>query len=231
MTRRRHAPDLAELLAALAPPAPPQPDTLLQPQAGLVARHLWLMGLLAWVRGAQDSVPAALDRLGLFIEAVQARPPLRARLQACWALLLETVDVTTLLADFGFAPRTALLSELGARLRERLLPHSPETIDAAELFALALPGAFDAQVRDQGLETGLETLPTERRKGGRALEDDHVRGSRRGKAGHCTGAGRPQPGRPVPGRDGPGPPMVQREPPAGAAGSPSSACSSCSGGR
>lgn len=145
MTRRRHAPDLAELLAALEPPAPPQPDTLLEPQAGLVARHLWLMGLLAWVRGAQDSVPAALDRLGLFIEAVQARPPLRARLQACWDLLLETVDVTTLLADFGFAPRTALLSELGARLRERLLPHSPETIDAAELFALALPGAFDAQ--------------------------------------------------------------------------------------
>ncbi|MDF1481078.1 site-specific recombinase [Extensimonas sp. H3M7-6] len=145
MTRRRAAPDLAALLAALEPPAPPQPDTLLQPQAGLVARHLWLLGLLAWVRGAQDSVPAALDRLGSFIDAVQARPPLRARLQACWALLLETVDVTTLLADFGFAPRTALLSELGARLRERLLPHSPETIDAAELFALALPGPFDAQ--------------------------------------------------------------------------------------
>ena len=94
-----------------------------------------------------------------------------------------------------------------------------------------LPGRFDAQAGNQGLQAGLETLPTERRKGGRALEDDHVRGSRRGKAGHCTGAGRPQPGRPVPGRDGPGPPMVQREPPAGAAGSPSSACSSCSGGR
>nr|WP_241659321.1 site-specific recombinase [Extensimonas vulgaris] len=138
----------------MEPPAPPQPDTLLQPQAGLVARHLWLLGLLAWVRGAQDSVPAALDRLGLFIDAVQARPPLRARLQACWALLLETVDVTTLLADFGFAPRTALLSELGARLRERLLPHSPETIDAAELFALALPGPFDAQWL-QALEVDL----------------------------------------------------------------------------
>lgn len=145
MTRRRPALDLAALLAALEAPAAAQPDTLLQPQAGLVARHLWLIGLLAWVRGAQDSVPAALERLGRFIAAVQARPPLRARLQACWALLFETVDVTTLLADFGFAPRTALLSELGARLRERLLPHSPETIDAAELFALALPGAFDAQ--------------------------------------------------------------------------------------
>ena len=55
------------------------------------------------------------------------------------------MDATTLLADFGFAPRTAFVSELAERLRHKLLPDSPETLDAAELFALALPTAFDAQ--------------------------------------------------------------------------------------
>ena len=125
--------DLSELLADL------------DPAAGLAQRHLWLIRLLDWVRGRGDSVPGAVGRVQLFLDAVEARPDLQPRLQAWWATLVEHVDITTLLADFGFAPRTALVSEIGQRLRIKLLPGSPETIDASELFMLALPSAFDAQ--------------------------------------------------------------------------------------
>ena len=117
----------------------------LDPGAGLAERHLWLLDLTGWVRGDQASVPAALDRVQAFIDAVDARPELQSRLQAWWQVLVETVDITTLLADFGFAPRNAMVSEVAARLRHKLLPGSPETLDASELFSLALPTAFDAQ--------------------------------------------------------------------------------------
>ena len=125
--------DLPSLLAAL------------DPQADLAQRHLWLIALLDWIRGDRQSVEAALGRVRLFIEALEANPQAQQRLQAWWQLFSDTVDVTTLLADFGFAPRTAFLSELATRLRMKLLPSSPETIDASELFMLALPTAFDAQ--------------------------------------------------------------------------------------
>ena len=125
--------DLARLLAEL------------DPEVDLPHRHLWLIHLLEWVRGDRDSVPGATARLQLFLDAVEARPELRARLQAWWAQLVDTVDITTLLADFGFAPRTAFVSELAARLRTKWLPGTPDTIDASELFVLAVPHEFDAQ--------------------------------------------------------------------------------------
>ena len=117
----------------------------LDPQAGLAERHLWLIALCAWLRGNAQSVPETLERLALLVDTVQAQPETCARLQAWWQALSGAVDITPLLADFGFAPRTALFSELAERLRLKLLPSSPETIDAAELFTLALPSAFDAQ--------------------------------------------------------------------------------------
>ena len=138
--------DLAGILAAL------------QPQADLAHRHLWLIDLLDWVRGKRDSVPGAVARFQLFLDAVQARPELQARLQAWWARLIDTVDITTLLADFGFAPRTALVSELAVRLRTKWLPGTPETIDASELFVLALPHEFDAQWVSALDETQLNRL-------------------------------------------------------------------------
>ena len=117
----------------------------LDPQAGLAERHLWLIALCAWLRGNAQSVRETLERLALLVDTVQAQPETCARLQAWWQALAGAVDITPLLADFGFAPRTALFSELAERLRLKLLPSSPETIDAAELFTLALPSAFDAQ--------------------------------------------------------------------------------------
>ena len=86
-----------------------------------------------------------MSRVRLFQEALEADPQALERMREWWHLFAQTVDLSTLLADFGFAPRIAFLSELATRLRMKLLPSSPETVDATELFMLALPTAFDAQ--------------------------------------------------------------------------------------
>lgn len=119
--------------------------TQVDAQASVAQRHLWLIDLFDWVRGSCDSVPASVARVQLLVAAMERDSKLRQRLQDWWRTLTETVDITPLLADFGFAPRTGLFSELAERLRCKLLPRSPETFDASELFTLTLPYAFDAQ--------------------------------------------------------------------------------------
>ncbi len=117
----------------------------LEPKAELASRHIWLIGLLDWIRGDADSPQAAVSRVRLFLDAAQARPGFQARLHGWWRTLVDTVDATPLFADFGFAPRAAFLSELGERLRYKLLPGTPETTHATELFMLLFPTPFDAQ--------------------------------------------------------------------------------------
>jgi site-specific recombinase len=117
----------------------------LNPDADLAGRHVWLIKLFEWIRGDQTSLEAAVARVQALIDAVQLQPEVQARLQAWWQTLLQTVDITTLLADFGFAPRTAFVSELAERLRRKMLPGTPETTDASELFPLVAPTRFDAQ--------------------------------------------------------------------------------------
>ena len=117
----------------------------LDAQAPLAQRHLWLIGLLDWVRGPRGASPqAAASRVGLFLDALDARPELQERVREWWRVLAETVDATALLADFGFAPRMAFISEFNERLRQKVLPATPETTDSAELFSLAMPRAGDA---------------------------------------------------------------------------------------
>jgi site-specific recombinase len=126
-------PDLSELLDAL------------DPDANLAHRHRWLIDLLAWVRGSSNSVPQALARMTLLLDALDQRPQTRAKLQTWWQVLLSTVDSTALLADYGFSSRSAFASELFERLRLKWLPGTPETADASALFALIFHDAFDAQ--------------------------------------------------------------------------------------
>jgi site-specific recombinase len=92
------------------------------------------------------------------MQAVEARPELVLRVQRWWDVLLESLDITTLLADFGFAPRSAFTSEVAERLRRKLLPGTPETIDAAELFTLLLPTRFDAQWLNALSEAQIDRL-------------------------------------------------------------------------
>ncbi|MEO6319173.1 MAG: site-specific recombinase [Polaromonas sp.] len=123
----------------------PQLLRALDPGAELADRHVWLIKLFEWIRGDKTSVHAAVARVQVLIEAVQKQPELQTRLQAWWETLIQTVDISPLLADFGFAPRTAFVSELAERLRRKLLPGTPETTDASELFPLVVPTRFDAQ--------------------------------------------------------------------------------------
>ena len=125
--------ELPELLAAL------------DPQAEMVQRHLWLIALFEWIRGDCRSVPAALARIQLLLDALQVRHETRERLQHWWQALLETIDGTTLLADYGFSSRSAFASEFAERIRQKLLPGTPETADASALFTLVLHHPFDAQ--------------------------------------------------------------------------------------
>ena len=126
----------------------------LDPKAELAERHLWLIHLFEWIRAPEPSVDEAMRRARQAVEAFEADPAAAARLQAWWKRLIETVDITALLADFGFAPRTAMASEVAERLRYKLLPVTPETEDAAELFMLSLPEEFDARWL-HGLESPL----------------------------------------------------------------------------
>jgi len=129
----RRTPDLAELLAGLDAAAP------------LAQRHLQLLALLDWVRGSDHTVEAATARVAQLVQTAEEAPEIRQRLSTWWAELTQHLDITTLLADFGFAQRTSMASELAERLRYKLLPVSPETQDASELFMLALPHEFDAR--------------------------------------------------------------------------------------
>ena len=117
----------------------------LDPLDGRVDRHLWLLAVLDWVRGDADDPAACVARVDLLLRQFEEGPRLAERLRDWWQQLLHTVDGSTLLADFGFASRNAFVSELVQRLQLKFLPGSPETADAAELFALVMPEALDAQ--------------------------------------------------------------------------------------
>ncbi len=133
MTPPASSPALAALLEAMDPDAAP------------VHRHLWLIALFDWIRGHGAATEYAPARVTALLDAVEASPETTVRLQVWWRTLIDSVDGTTLLSDYGFASRNAFVSELVERLHYKLLPTSPETSDASELFALAMPGAQDAQ--------------------------------------------------------------------------------------
>ncbi|MFN3494567.1 MAG: site-specific recombinase [Hydrogenophaga sp.] len=117
----------------------------LDPDAPLAARHLWLMSALRWVRGEAQDPQASVGRVKQALSQLQQDPALLARWHRWWQTFLQTVDLSPLLADFGFAPRTAFLSELGHRIRHKLLPATPETSDITDLFGLLFSSRFDVR--------------------------------------------------------------------------------------
>ena len=143
---RSTRPDLATLLERL------------DPDADLVQRHLWLIALMDWVRGDGKFAQAATARVDMLLDVLDARPDTAQRLRQWWRELIGAVDGSTLLADFGFASRNAFISEWIERLHRKLLPASPETTDASELFALVMPRALDAQWLASLSPTTLERL-------------------------------------------------------------------------
>ncbi len=129
------------------PKAPDLPQLLdgLDPDATLVQRHLWLMAVLAWVRGDGKDPAASVARVRELLESAQASPDWLARWRLWWLRFNAAVDITPLLADHGFAPRTSFASELSHRLRRKLLPGTPETTDLGELFGLLFNDPADVR--------------------------------------------------------------------------------------
>lgn len=117
----------------------------LDSEAPLVRRHLWLIDVLNWIRGDGKNPHKSVKRVIVIIDLFDSNSELELRFKAWWSLLANTIDITTLLADFGFAPRTAFLSELGDLVRRKFLPMTPETSDAAEIFELAFDLNTDAE--------------------------------------------------------------------------------------
>ena len=132
MATRIAAPDISNLLETL------------DPHAGLVQRHVWLNTLLDWVRGHNDAPELAVARINLLLDVLDARPATLEKVQLWWNALVASVDGSTLLSDYGFASRNAFVSELIERLHFKLLPATPETTDASELFGLLFDGPRDA---------------------------------------------------------------------------------------
>ncbi len=94
-------------------------------------RHLWLIAVLRWMRRGD---PAA--GLRYVLRQWQAREDLRGAITQLLAHCLNDLHLSGLMADHGFAPRAAFLSELGERIRRRVIPASPDTRDLSHLFGL-----------------------------------------------------------------------------------------------
>jgi site-specific recombinase len=124
-------------------------------KAPLPERHLWLVRLLEWLRHAPKSALSELEdqpaptpkplplrtplpvlRLRHLLNVCDRHPGLRAQLQSLTQAFWRDIDAATLYADFGFGARRSLASEVHARLRERLLPGTPDTPELSALFRL-----------------------------------------------------------------------------------------------
>jgi site-specific recombinase len=119
------------------------------PKAQLAERHLWLVRLTEWLRHAplesdRRSHPTPVLRLRHLLNVLDRHADHRERVASVLGRFWREVDTASLFADFGFAPRTHFLGELGQRLRLKLLPLTPQTTDLGELFGLLFPSHLDA---------------------------------------------------------------------------------------
>jgi site-specific recombinase len=108
------------------------------PKATQAARHMWLVRLMEWLRHSETTTatPAPVLRLRQLLNVLDSNPLHAERVRGMLHRFWREIDAPALFADFGFAPRVALRSELVNRIRQRLLPRTPETADLAELFPL-----------------------------------------------------------------------------------------------
>ena len=110
-------------------------------------RHIWLVRVLDWLR---EGEPVA--RTQRLLSLLQADPTRRDKvvqlLAACW----RDVDVTALLADYGFAAQASLMDEFWARLRLRaaLVARKPVTWATCSTCCsttLTMPAGWPASTR------------------------------------------------------------------------------------
>jgi site-specific recombinase len=118
--------------------------------AGRAQRNLWMARLLEWLRHAPRSAsadaapagqpgnatPAPVLRLRHLLNVLEKNPDYQARLQRLFVDFWSDMRSAGLFSDFGFGPRTALYAEVWERLRQRVLPTTPDTRELDELFPL-----------------------------------------------------------------------------------------------
>ena len=61
----------------------------LDPTADVAQRHIWLINIFDWLRGDRASPQAAIGRVQLLLDAIEARPELRERLRAWWRVFTQ----------------------------------------------------------------------------------------------------------------------------------------------
>ncbi len=112
-------------------------------RAPLAERHLWLVRLMEWLRHApakpaagEGRSPLPLVRLRHLLNVIEKQPAVHRQVQGLLAAFWAEVDAAALFADFGFGSRLSMGSDLAARMRNRLLPGTPQTADLAQLFQL-----------------------------------------------------------------------------------------------
>lgn len=109
------------------------------PGAERAERHLWLVTLVDTLRQS----PTA-ERLPQLLHLLDTEPALAQRCRALLHTVFATADVGTLLADFGFSPRSGFTAELAERLRMVALPGTPDTGDLGQLFQMVFHDPGDA---------------------------------------------------------------------------------------
>jgi site-specific recombinase len=132
--------------------------------APLAERHLWLVRLMEWLRHAPlpmsetRTTPTPVLRLKHLLNVLERNEAHRAQVAGLLGASWHGVDIASLFADFGFAPRMNFFGELGHRLRMRVLPLTPQTSDLGELFALLFPQPSDAAWLEAIDEATLQRL-------------------------------------------------------------------------
>jgi site-specific recombinase len=134
------------------------------PAAERADRHLWLIALVDLLRQ-----PDTASRVQALITVLEAEPELARRCRTLLHSVFASADAGTLLADFGFSPRSGFGAELLDRLRMVTLPSTPDTGDLGQLFQMVFHDPGDAHW------IGAIDAPTLARIG-HLLVDDHVRG-------------------------------------------------------
>lgn len=112
-------------------------------------RHLWLVRLMEWLRhdhGRPDgATPVGVLRLRHLLNVLERHPDHRAHVVALLTRLVRETEVPALFADLGFGVRRDLWGDLADRVRQRVLPGTPDTSDLAQLFSLFFTEASDAE--------------------------------------------------------------------------------------
>ncbi|MFN4265677.1 MAG: site-specific recombinase [Aquabacterium sp.] len=109
-------------------------------QLPTVERHIWLIRIMDWLREGEP-----VTRLTQLLGLLESDPTRRDKVVQTLGAFWRDVDISALLADYGFAAHPSFLDEFSARLGRRILPLTPDTTDLGDLFDLLFDDANDAR--------------------------------------------------------------------------------------